>query len=122
MPAPLVITAAATALGRSAFWTAIWSFIISIAAPLLMYALKALGLGFVVYTGLTLVFDQAEAFIFSYYDNLPVNLYKMLTIAGVDIGIKMIFAAAAANIVLRNGSSIVRRIQPWKRPGSPWEA
>lgn len=84
-----------------AIWIAIWSFVSAAAVPLVVHLLKVFGLGIVVYTGATLVLNEAESYIFSNYDNLPVQLYSLLTIAGFDAGIKMVFSAMAANLAIK---------------------
>lgn len=93
MPAPVALGVAA--------WIAIQAFIISVAVPLIVHVMKAFGVGLVAYTGATFVIDSAESYIFANYDSIPVTLYAMLTIAGVDAGIKIVFSAFAANIAIK---------------------
>ena len=90
------------------FLKLIWSVIFNIYAgvwaklfTLLMFAipwiissgLKYLGVGLISYYGFGLLIDQLESFIFSSYDNLPADLFAILTIAGFDDLIAIIFAS-----------------------------
>lgn len=87
-----------------AFWISVQAFLFAVAVPLIIHLLKVFGIGIVVYSGATLVLDQGEAYLFSNYNGLPSGLFAMLTIAGFDAGIKMVFAAFAANIALKSST------------------
>jgi hypothetical protein len=125
MAIPVIVASVASRLAfKGAFWSGIWYFLSVVVGPLAMQLLLSLGVGFVAYTGFSILLDGIEGYIYSYYDALPADLYSLLSIAGFDVGIGMLFGAAAAVLTLKAGNALGnrRRIQPWKKPGGNWEA
>jgi len=102
--------------------TIVWGVIISAIPWVLSSVFKAIGLGFVTYVGLTVGLDAAENFIFDRFENIGTELFQILTLAGIPQGIKILFSAFAAALVLKTGTKggTVRR-PVWKKPG-PFEA
>jgi hypothetical protein len=100
----------------------VWAFIVSAIPWVLSAVFKAIGLGFVTYIGLTVGLDAAEQFIFTRFENIGTELFQILTLAGIPEGIKILFSAFAAALVLKTGSrnGTVRR-PVWQKPG-PFEA
>ncbi|WP_029654867.1 DUF2523 family protein [Marinobacter daepoensis] len=100
----------------------IWAIIVSAIPWVVSKLMRAIGLGFVTYVGLSLGVEQAEQFIFDRFNNLGTELYQILAIAGFPQGIKILFAAFAAALVLKNAGTGDRLRKPvWKKPG-PFEA
>ena len=92
-----------------AIWAAIKTFIFITAVPLIVHLMKIFGIGILVFTGADFVIDEAEAFVFDNYDNLPANLYALLSMAGFSSGIKILFSAYAANIAIKTISGNFKR-------------
>lgn len=82
-------------------WVAIQTFIFSVAGPLIVHILVAMGIGFVTYSGADLVIGEGETFILDTFGELPADLYSIMVIAGVDEGIKILTAAASAFISIK---------------------
>lgn len=100
----------------------IWAIIVSAIPWVVSKLMRAIGLGFVTYVGLSLGVEQAEQFIFDRFNNLGTELYQILAIAGFPQGIKILFAAFVAALVLKNAGTGDRLRKPvWKKPG-PFEA
>lgn len=100
----------------------IWTLVISLIPWVISKVFRAIGFGFVTYVGLTVGLDKAEEFIFARFDNLGTELYQILAIAGFPQGIKILFAAFAVALVLKNAGTGDRVRRPiWKKPG-PFEA
>ena len=101
MPAPAIAIA---------FWIGVQSFLFSVAVPLIVHLMKAFGIGIIVYTGATFAIDSAEAYLFANYNSLPLSLYAMLTLAGVDAGIKIVLSAMAANIAIKAATGANKKV------------
>lgn len=100
----------------------IWSIIISVIPWIISKLMKAIGFGLVTYLGLGLVLDQAESYVFDRFNNIGSDLFQILSIAGVDQGIKILFSCFAAALILKTaGTGGTVRKPVWKKPG-PFEA
>lgn len=82
---------------------------IAVAVPLVVKILIALGIGIVTYTGAGYAVDSAEVFLNSQLTGMPADAYAILAMAGLDVGIKIIFAAAAANISIKTAMGVFKR-------------
>lgn len=102
----------------------IWSLIISVIPWVVSKVMKAIGLGFVTYIGITVALDQAETFIFDKFNNIGGELYQVLSLAGVGQGIAILFSCFSAALVLKMASATQdkQRRAVWKKPGSGFEA
>lgn len=98
----------------------IWSIVLSIVPYIVTYVVRGLGFGLIVFTGVTLVLETAENYLFEKWDGLPTALYSVLSIAGFPLGIKILFSAFGVCIAIKTA---VKPAHPvWRKPGSPWEA
>lgn len=94
-----------------AFWIGVQAFIFSTLVPLVVHLLTAFGVGVVAYTGASIIITTAENYVFSSYDNLPIRVWQMLTLGGVDAGLKILFSAYAANIAIRGVSGAIKKFK-----------
>jgi cell division protein FtsX len=62
--------------------------------------LVALGLSYVVYQGIDVLFESAEAQIYASFGALPADLYGFLLLCGVDVAITILMSAFAAKLLL----------------------
>lgn len=100
----------------------IWSVIVSVIPWIISKLLRAIGFGVLIYTGMSLVLDQAESYIFDNFNNIGSDLFQILSIAGVDQGIAILFSCFAAALALKSAGTGGRvRKGVWKKPG-PFEA
>lgn len=108
----------------SALPALIWSLIVSVIPWALSKVMKAIGLGFVTYIGITVALDQAESFVFEKFNNIGGELFQILALAGVGQGMAILFSAFAAAMVLKlaSGAQDTHRRAVWKKPGSGFEA
>ena len=72
----------------------------AIAVPLAVKVLAALGFGFVAYTGVGLVLDQAYDLIVDQFEAMPVEALSLLALANADKAVTMLFSAYAARAAL----------------------
>ena len=79
-------------------WVAVVQFLTVVVAPLAFKLLKAIGIGFIAYAGATAAVNQFQDYIFSNFNNMPTVMYSIITIAGFDVGIKMVMAAYVAKV------------------------
>lgn len=96
-------------------WLVITDFIFVIIKPLLIHVLKVLGVGFVAYIAADQSISYAEDYLFSYYNSFPTDVYALLTIAGFDKGVKMIFAAYVAKVATKTAFTTV---PTWASPSA----
>lgn len=95
MPLPIV----GYAVGG--FWVAFNTWLFTVAPALVTKVLIALGIGMVTYTGADYLVTNAETYILAQLGGVPAKAYAVLKIAGIDEGIRMVFAAASAYITIR---------------------
>lgn len=84
-----------------AVWIAIQTFLFAVAPALVTRVLIALGIGVVSYTGAEYAVSEAEAYILNTMGGWSADLYAIMQMAGLDVGIKMLFAAASSYITIR---------------------
>lgn len=90
-----------------------------IIAPMIFFAFRIIGIGFVTYVGSNLIMDQAKDYILSKAGSITLPLQQILGLAQVDIAINIFFSAIATRMVLSgiNKAQDKRRSQVWKKPG-----
>ena len=103
MPVPLV---------AGGLWVSmqVWAF--TVLPALAVKILIGLGIGFVTYSGGDLLVAQAETYVLTQFSGMPVKVYQVLKIAGIDQGVKMIFAAATAYITIRTTMGAYAMFRP----------
>lgn len=72
----------------------------AIVVPLVIKVMVGLGVGFITYTGVTLILDQALSFVIGQFSDLPGTVAQLLAMANVDRYVTMIFSAYSARLVL----------------------
>lgn len=82
------------------------------AGTLIGRILIALGIGFVTYSGISILLDSIRADVISGFSGLPVLAYQIAAACKVDVAITMIFSAITARLVLKGltGGSIKRMV------------
>ena len=88
-----------------------WQAIAIMAVPLIKRIFIALGIGFVVYTGYQILFDQVKGYVMGSFDGLPVELVALLSIARVDDGAMMILSAMSVKLGLQVFEGSKRRMR-----------
>ena len=81
-------------------WTAFQVFLFTVAAPLIRHILKALGIGAVTYTGLTIAIDQLESMFLSSINGLAADVVGILGIMQIDVAFNMIVSSVIAKAIL----------------------
>lgn len=81
--------------------------------PFLLYELfKVLGLGFVSYTGINIIFDNVRDLIVANFGRLSADVLAILSIAQVDVAINIMLSAVIVKFTitkLHGGASSFRR-------------
>lgn len=74
--------------------------------PAVVRLLGAFGAGFVTYQGLGLFIDQIEDFVFQSYSGMPATAFSIVTLAGFDKAITILFSAMVAALTVRGMSAV----------------
>lgn len=82
-------------------WSKFWAFLLFSLPWLIEKSLKLLGVGFVSYKGFEFVIDQLSDFVFSRFDNVGADLFAILVILKVDVGIAILFSAMSISLTLK---------------------
>ena len=82
-------------------WVSIQAWLFTVAPALVTRVLIALGIGMFTYTGADFVVTEAETYIFSQLGSIPNKAYAIISMSGVDQGVRILFAAAGAYISIR---------------------
>lgn len=98
----------------------IWGIVVSVIPYIVKMVLRAIGFGLIAFTGLTLVLDQAETFLFDKFNGLPTALYSIIAMAGFPMGMKILFTAFAVVIAIKTAYKPLHPV--WRKPGDPWQA
>lgn len=90
-----------------------------ILAPMIFFAFRIIGIGFVTYVGSNLIIDQAKDYMLSKAGALTLPIQQVLGLAQVDVAINIFFAAITTRMVLSGLNKIEdkRRRQVWRKPG-----
>lgn len=83
------------------FWSKFWAFILFALPWVIEKVLILLGIGFVSYQGFDFILDQLSDFIFSRFDNLVSDLYSILVILKLDVGIAILFSAMSIALSIK---------------------
>lgn len=84
-----------------ALWIAIQTFLFTAGPALVAKILTALGIGLVTYTGADFAVSEAETYILNNMAGWPTDVYQIMALAGLDQGIRMMFAAMSAYVTIR---------------------
>lgn len=82
-------------------WGMLLTFLFTVAAPLVVRVLLALGIGAVTYTGADFLVTEAETYVLNSFTGIGGKVYTVLSMAGIDQGIRIVFAAAGAYIAIK---------------------
>lgn len=82
-------------------WSRLWAFILFVLPWVIEKVLILLGIGFVSYQGFDFIIDRLSDFIFSRFDNLLSDLYAILVILKLDVGIAILFAAMSIALSIK---------------------
>lgn len=90
---------------------ALWTFVGISIVPIITRIFVALGVGFVTFTGFSLLFDQAESMITDSFNGMPANMLAMMQLARVDDAAGLVLSAISIKITwkLFQGSLKVMR-------------
>ena len=83
--------------------------LVSLAGPLLLQALVALGVGVVTVTGIDLAVNQAMSWCSSAASGLPSDILNVLALAGVFQGMSYVGGAFAARIAMAGVAGAFKR-------------
>lgn len=81
-------------------FAAIFSFLGTIAGPLVKRVLVALGIGMVTFAGFQLSVNAAKAYVQSNFSGLPSDVVHILGLLKVDVAINIVFAAVITRAVI----------------------
>lgn len=85
-------------------------FLGQIVASLVGRVLLALGLGFVIYTGLNIVIDLVRDTIIATFGGVPADMVAMIATLNIDRAITIILSAYAARVAIRAVMGFNRRL------------
>lgn len=89
-----------------AIWLAVVQFVLFVIVPIASRLLTALGVGFVTYQGVGLVFEELETKIFDQFSGMPETAYEILILAGFDQALNIILSSMSAALVLKGMSAV----------------
>ena len=95
--------------------TIIWSFVLSAIPFIVTYVVRGLGFGLVVFAGMTLAIDQVESYIMGRFNNLGTDLYQIMSMMGIPMGIAILFSAYAMLIGIKSTISSAKPV--WRSGG-----
>lgn len=81
-------------------FAAIFSFLTTIAGPLVKRVLAALGIGMVTFAGFQLTVEAAKNYVRSNFSGLPADVAHILGLLKVDVAINIVFAAVITRAVI----------------------
>lgn len=81
-------------------FAAIFSFLATIAGPLVKRVLVALGIGMVTFAGFQLSVNAAKSYVQSNFSGLPSDVVHILGLLKVDVAINIVFAAVITRAVI----------------------
>ena len=81
----------------------------AIVVPIVVRILLALGIGIATYTGADFAITSAETYVFQNFNGLSVNMYSIAVLAGFHEGLKIMFAAFAAQITIKTTMGAFKR-------------
>ena len=95
-----------------------------IVAPLIFFAFRVIGIGFITYVGSNLVIDQAKDYMLSKAGSITLPLQQVLGLAQVDIAINIFFSAIATRMILSGLNKVNDKRRAWhlKKPTGTLEA
>jgi hypothetical protein len=95
------------------FIPGMWAAMVILAIPFLQRLFVALGVGFVVFTGYQLLFDQIKGYIYGAFSGAPANMIALVEIARVDDAANMILSAYSVRLLIKlvNGSKRVMQLK-----------
>lgn len=95
------------------FLTFGWFALATMLVPLIQRILVSLGIGFVVFTGYQLLFDQAKNYVEGALSGAPVHMLALLEIARVDDAANLILSAISVKLILKvaNGATRTMRLK-----------
>jgi hypothetical protein len=79
--------------------------LIQAAGSMVGRAMIAIGVGFVTYTGISVLLDSLKANVITYLSSGPVELLAIMSALKVDSAMNIIFSAIAARLVLKGLTS-----------------
>ena len=68
--------------------------------------LSAMGIGYVAYTGVDFLVTAAETFLYAQLGQMSGDVLSILNLAGMDVGIRMILAAATTAISIKTSMGV----------------
>jgi len=81
-------------------FSAIFSFLGTIAGPLVKRVLAALGIGMLTFTGFQLSVNAAKSYVQSNFAGLPSDVIQILGLMKFDIAVNIVFAAVITRAVI----------------------
>lgn len=93
MPLPAIVA--------GGLWVSLQAWLFTVAPALVTRVLIALGIGLFTYTGADFVVTEAETYVLGQLGSVPNKAYAILSMSGIDQGVRIVFAAAAAYISIR---------------------
>lgn len=81
-------------------FAALFSFLSTIAGPLIKRVLTALGIGMLTFTGFQVSVNAAKAYVQSSFGGLPSDVVMILGLLKVDVAVNIVFAAVITRAVI----------------------
>jgi hypothetical protein len=87
--------------------------------PLINFAFRLIGIGFVSYVGYNVLLEQVTDYITSRMGETTMVIQQILGLAKIDIAINIFLAAVTTRLVIAglNKAQDRRRAQVWRKPG-----
>jgi len=89
----------------------IWAFVLFALPSLLKVIFTFLGIAFVSFIGIDLIFNQLTSHVFSNYNNLASDVLQILHIANVDTVLEIIISSMIAGASVKTALSSTKRFK-----------
>lgn len=76
-------------------------------------SLLFIGLGYVTYLGIDVVFENAEAAVWMSLDGLPAEAFSYALLCGIDVYISLVFSAFTTGLLVRGISAGTTTMLRW---------
>lgn len=101
-------------------WLWVVQIVMIILGPLINFAFRLIGIGFVTYLGYNVLLDQVTSYVTTRLGSSTLVIQQILGLAKIDVAINIFLAAVTTRLVLAglNRAQDMRRAQVWRKPGA----
>lgn len=95
-----------------------WALLRTVIVPLVFWILASIGIGFVTYQGMDLLFNAMQTEIQNRLGGLPADMVAILGLLKIDIAIQIIFASYVSALTFRGFTGGAKTVFRLKNPSA----